>query len=391
MEQRHIYFVVSHPIQYFVPLYRQLAATPGVQVTVLFLTDETIKGNEDRQFGVTFIWDIPLLEGYTCEFLKNRSWRPSMYNGFWGLFHPQLFKRLRALPRGLVVVNGWQYASYVIAYLAAMFGGHHVGIRCEAPVYKELNRSGLKNRIRKWLLGGILFKHVIKRFLFLGSQNRAFYTYYGVQDDALFFSPYSIDNDRFTQGVKQWNSAAERDRLHIGHEDFVILFTGKFIDVKRPLDLLMAFEKVRLSNAHLVLVGDGALKETMISYVRENAINNVHFIGFVNQTELPKYYAISDVLVLCSESETWGLSVNEAMASGLPVVVSNGVGCADDLVREGKNGYIFPKGDTIALCKALEEVARHKQMGSRMGDQSLKIIQEYSLQKSASGIVAATV
>lgn len=391
MEQRHIYFVVSHPIQYFVPLYRQLAATPGVQVTVLFLTDETIKGNEDRQFGVSFVWDIPLLEGYTYEFLKNRSWKPSMYNGFWGLFHPQLFHRLRALPKGLVVVNGWQYASYAIAFLAAKISGHIVGIRCEAPAYKELNRSGLRNKVRSWLLGDILFKHIINRFLFLGTQNRAFYTYYGVQDHALFFSPYSIDNDRFTQGVKLWNAAAERDRLQIGHDDFVILFTGKFIEVKRPLDLLMAFEEVMLSNAHLVLVGDGALKETMMSYVRENAISNVHFVGFVNQTELPKYYALSDVLVLCSESETWGLSVNEAMASGLPIVVSDGVGCADDLVRSGQNGYVFTKGDYLALKVALEEVARRKQEGSSMGEYSFEIIQEYSLQNSADGIVAAAI
>ena len=389
MQKRHIYFVVSHPIQYFVPLYRQLAAMPGVEVTVIFLTDETIKGNEDRQFGVSFVWDIPLLEGYRYEFLENRSWKPSMYHGFWGLFHPQLFRRLRGLPKGLVIVNGWQYASYVMAYLAAKISGHTVAIRCEAPVYKELNRSGLKNKVRSWLLGKFLFKYIIRRFLYLGVQNRAFYSYYGVQDDALFFSPYSIDNDRFTQGIKQRDRVAERDQLLIAQDDFVILFTGKFIDVKRPLDLLKAFEKMTLSNSHLVLVGDGTLKESMKSYVQEHAINNVHFVGFVNQTELPRYYALSDVLVLCSESETWGLSVNEAMASGLPVVVSDGVGCAEDLVREGQNGYKFPKGDYMALKDALEEVALRKKEGSPMGEQSLAIIHEYSLQKSAEGIVAA--
>lgn len=389
MEKVNIYFVVSHPIQYFAPLYKHIAQNEETSTKVFFLSDETIKGTIDKEFGVNFAWDIPLLEGYDYKFIRNRSLRPSLFNGFWGLFNPGIITELRKLPRGMVVINGWHFSTYILAYVSAFAFGHVVAIRCEAPMFMEKNRVGIKNRIRSFLLRNVLLNRLVDICLYLGKQNLQFYKYYNVDQNKLIFSPYTIDNVRFKQSVTNLDNQRECTLQGLSSDNFVILFTGKFIERKRPMDLIKAFDKLNIPNKKLVLVGDGHLKEDMQKYISTHRIEGVHFTGFINQSELPKYYAIADVLVLCSESETWGLSVNEAMASGLPVIVSSNVGCGDDLIKEGRNGFIFPTGDIESLATALKEVFEAIQKGLNMGLESELIIKDYSIEATADGIVAA--
>jgi glycosyltransferase involved in cell wall biosynthesis len=389
MEPVNIYFVVTHPIQYFVPLYQHLSKKENVHVKVFFFSDETLKGGLDKQFGVKFTWDIPLLEGYEYTFVKNRSWKPSISKGFWGLFNPGIISALWRLPKGMVIINGWQNSSYVMSFLCASFRGHRVAISCDAPVYKEFNRKGIKNAVRKVLVGNWLLNRIVDKCLYIGSQSKAFYRHHKVPESKLVFTPFTIDNSRFEQGAASFNRLDERRSLGIEATDFVILYTGKFIEVKRPMDLIMAFQKLRIPNKYLVLVGEGNLRDSMEAYIAEHKIDRVYFTGFVNQSELPKYYGLADVLVLCSETETWGLSVNEAMACGLPVIVSDTVGCADDLLVHGKNGFIFPKGDLAALEESMFNVSQDIVKGNRMGQVSQAIIQGFTLEKTAEGILAA--
>lgn len=388
MEDLNIYFIVSHPIQYFVPLYKQLNTVKGVRSKVLFLSDETLRGVADKQFGVSFTWDIPLLEGYQYSFIANRSWKASIFNGFWGLFNPGIITALWRLPKGLVIISGWHFSSYIIGYVFAFLFGHKVAIRCEAPAYKEKDRKGFKNMIRAFLVGKVLLNGIADKCLYLGEQSKAFYRHFKVKEDKLVFTPYSIDNARFRAGVSRYDKAEERQKLGIKTNDFVILFTGKFIPVKRPLDLIQAFEKLQVTNKRLLLVGDGFLKEEMLDYILQHKVEQVHFTGFINQTELPKYYVLADVLVLCSESETWGLSVNEAMVCGLPVVVSDTVGCAQDLVHNGVNGYIIPKGNVDALASALQMISPPDRQRA-MALESERIISQYTLERTSEGIVKA--
>lgn len=389
MKKTNVYFIVSHPIQYFVPLYKHLAKHENIQSKVLFLSDETIKGGIDKHFGVKFTWDIPLLEGYEYLFIKNASWKPSIHNGFWGVFNPGIVLDLWRLPKGMVIVSGWHFSTYWLCCFFAYLFGHSVTIRCEAPAFKETDRKGIKNKLRDFLVGRVLLKGLVDKCLFVGQENKAFYRHFAISEEKLIFSPYSIDNERFKSGVALYDKGEQRKQLGINNDDFVILFTGKFSPVKRPLDLVKAYDQLNLVNKRLILVGDGILKEEMSSYISERNIQGVQFTGFINQSELPRYYALADVLVLCSESETWGLSVNEAMACGLPVIVSDTVGCAKDLVHNGVNGYIFPKGNVDSLTKALKQVSDQRDGISYMGIESEKIISHYTIEKSVEGIVSA--
>ena len=220
----------------------------------------------------------------------------------------------------------------------------------------------MENQIKKIILGW-LFRH-ISAFLYIGEENKKFYEFYGVPEGKLFFAPYAVDNNRFMAAAKELRIRNQelRKRLSIKREAVVILFVGKLIEKKRPFDLLKAYELLSKTQnlktkIYLVFVGDGALRPELEKYVQEHNLKNVIFAGFKNQTELPEYYALSDFFVLPSGvGETWGLAVNEAMCFGLPIIVSDIVGCGPDLIKNGENGYIFPFGNVEKLSFYLKDL-----------------------------------
>jgi glycosyltransferase involved in cell wall biosynthesis len=389
LKKKPIYFVVSHPIQYMVPLYQELEKDETLDVRVFYCSDETLNGSIDKQFGVKIKWDIPLLDGYKFEFLKNNSWKPSINNGFFGIINFSIISRMWKIPKGFVIINGWMSFTYILTFFFAKLFRHKVAIRCEAPFFKESVKGGIKQYIRFIFLKWILFKVFIDTFLYIGNQNKKFYEHFGVSSHKLFFTPYAVDNSRFQQ-LNLFNTKDRlRRKLSLENDYFIVLFTGKFYDVKRPLDLILAYEKMTYPSKRLVMVGDGVMKKDMETIVKERNIQNVNFPGFKNQSEIPDYYAVADVLVLCSESETWGLSVNEAMNFKLPIIVYNTVGCADNLVEDNKNGFIIPKGDICEIAKKLDFLAYKTEFSKTAGEESYKLVKNYSILQIINGIKLA--
>lgn len=371
---KNIIFINSHPIQYFAPLYSYLNKE-GLNVACWYCSDENVKGHMDKQFGTHVTWDIPLLEGYSFRFFKNRSWKPSLYNGFFGLFNPGMIRALFKEPKSIIIVHGWAYFTNILTIIFARLAGHTVCLRGESPLNQELLKSRKNRWIKSLLFRGFLFPF-IHRFLFIGSQNKAFYKYYGIQEDRLVFVPYAVDNNRFQEAATQLLPQKKQLRAQLGLpvDSKIILFTAKFIDKKRPMDLLKAYAALSVEEKCLVMVGEGTLRLTMERYIQENHLKNIFLPGFINQSEIVKYYASADLFVLCSgEGETWGLSVNEAMNFNLPLVVSDLAGCSIDLVKEGKNGFVVPVGNISALSSAIADLF-HVLNES----QSRKIISDYS-------------
>jgi glycosyltransferase involved in cell wall biosynthesis len=349
-----VIFINTHPIQYFAPLYKYLNEheTP---TACWYCSDENVKGHFDRQFGSKVAWDIPLLEGYEYRFFKNHSFRPSLYNGFFGLVNLGMLKAMIRQPRSIFVVHGWSYASLILVIMLARVTGHLLCIRGESPLNQEMLKSGLNRFIKTVLLKNFLFRFA-HFFFFIGEQNKRFYKYYGVRESKLLFAPYAVDNFRFQSAADTWKPRRLelRDGLGIRRDAKVILYTAKFIPKKRPLDLIQAFEKMEVPGKYLIMVGDGALKVELNDYVESRRLKNVLFPGFINQTEIAKYYALADVFVLCSDvGETWGLSVNEALNFEVPVVVSDMAGCAYDLVIPAKTGFISRMGDVSDLTSKI--------------------------------------
>ncbi len=346
--------VVSHPIQYYTPWFRQLAACASLDLKVYYLSDHGVTTRTDAQFGTSFAWDTDLLSGYTHEFVKNRAKHPDV-NRFTGLHNPELRPALRAFTPNAILLYGYAFRSHLNLLLQPpapiLFRGdsHLLGAPCSSLLPSP--RS---------LFGRLALRLVYSRpaaFLHVGSANAAYFRHHGVPPDKLFHAPHAVDTDHFAATPERIAAAAtQRAALGIPAEAPVVLFAGKLIPKKRPDLLLASFLRAAVPGAHLVLAGDGELA----SALRATAAGrkNVHFLPFVNQSAMPARYLLGDVFALPSEGrrETWGLAVNEAMHLGRAAILSNHVGCYPDLIRPNQTGWIFQAGRESELAALLRDI-----------------------------------
>lgn len=362
--------IATHPIQYHVPLWQLLAADGRVPFEVWYLSEHATRRSRDREFQQDFAWDLDMLKGYPHQILKgpegvtpNTPLRMRLGSNF-----AELLKNKKV---ETVWVQGWQVAAYWQAAATAHKLALQVWLRGES---NAMAPARVWRKMVKRPLLGALFKRV-DHFLCIGSANRELYRTYGVAEPKLHMTPYAVDNDRFrlqAEAIRSQTSEIRR-QWRIPDEAFVILFCGKFIPKKRPMDLIRAAEVLQKSKpeskVHLLFVGSGELGAEMraacnvvydaeadqgseVSGHRSDG-PSASFTGFLNQTEISKAYVAADVLVLASDyGETWGLVVNEAMASGLRCVISDHCGCAPDLGVIGEN-QVFRCGDVAALAERL--------------------------------------
>jgi len=359
---------------------------------VYYFSDASIKGGMDKGFGQNIKWDVPLLEGYNYTFIKNYSSRKSLSNKLFDLFNPSAVKVLFKSPSKIFILNGWAYLSDLIVIFTAKIFGKKIWLRAENPLSQETGKSRIKVFIKKIFLQHFLFKFFVHRFLYIGTQNKLFFKYYGVAEDKLVYTPYSVDNSSFDVQYQSLRDKKEDTKalLNIPTGKKIVLFSGKYIEKKRPLDLLKAVHALNDESVLLVMMGDGALRSEMEDYINANKMNNVILTGFVNQSLVPKYYSIADLFVMCSGSgETWGLSVNEAMNFALPVIISSTSGCSSDLVEHGKNGFIFEEGNIDELIKCLRGFLYDDVFRKSSGELSKGIVQDYSIQKIVKNLEVA--
>lgn len=388
---KSIAFIYTHPIQYFSPLLATLAKELQLNLEVFYLSDETLNGSLDLEFDTHVKWNIPLLDGYEFSFVRNDSWKPSFTAGFFGLINFQLLRHLRRLDKGsVIVIHGWAFFSNFYAVYVAKLLGHRVFLRAETPLKQETRSLILKKILRTLLLKWALFPF-IDRFLYIGVQNRMFYQKWRVPDRKLTFTPYAVDNERFANAYRDrfGRKRSLRDRLQIPTASPVVLFVGKYLPKKRPLDLLKAIATLGLkADLYGILVGEGPLRGEMERFVNDNQLSRkVRFTGFINQHEISDYYSVADIFVMCSEQgETWGLAVNEAMNFHLPIVASDLTGCTDDLVRNG-NGLVYKTGDIQALVDALLSIiSLSPEERVEMGNRSALIVRNYSFRVIAENL-----
>lgn len=285
-----------------------------------------------------------------------------------------------------MILHGW---TSITNWLVFLFYKGVIFLRSESPLNQELLKPKWKLLIKKLVLG-ILFKR-IKGFLYIGEENKEFYRYYNVPEEKLYFTPYAVDNERFMSEYEKLKDrkAELKQKNGINPDKVVILFCGKLIEKKRPMDLLYAYNRIKCENKALVYVGDGCLRKDIESYIKEKNLKDVYLVGFKNQTEISEYYAMSDILVLPSERETWGLVINEAMNFKLPIIASNIIGCHSDLVKQNENGYVFHSRNVEKMIFCLKDLIESKEKRKMYGDNSRRAIQSYSYEKDIEGIKCA--
>jgi glycosyltransferase involved in cell wall biosynthesis len=380
--------VTSHPIQYNAPLFRLLAERRQLDVRVFYGWEGASgSGAYDRTFGQVFAWDIPLLDGYAYEFVGNRSSDPGTHH-FGGLDSPDLVPRIQTFRPDAVLVYGWASRSH-LRVLRAFHGRTPVLFRGDSTLLDET--PGLRRAARRIALRWV-YRHVDSA-LYVGTQNRAYYRAHGLSESQLVWAPHAVDNARFKDldGTDQARARAWQSKLGIPDDAPTFVFVGKLESKKSPGILLDAFLGLGIPDAHLVFVGSGPL-EVLLRKQAAGAPGRIHFVGFQNQSQMPVAYRLGDVLVLPSQGpgETWGLAVNEAMACGRLCVVSDHVGCAPDLIVEGKTGHVVPAGVVGPLRDVLARLSADPAGRARMGVNALAHLGRWTLEQQADVIEAQT-
>ncbi|MBP6506839.1 MAG: glycosyltransferase [Opitutaceae bacterium] len=342
--------VASHPVQYYAPWFQQLAQG-RLDLRVFYLWDGGIVAHHDPGFDREIKWDLDLLSGYEHEFVPNASAHPGTGH-FSGLHNPSLVKHLESWRPDAVLVFGYGWRS--LAQLALTWRRCPLFLRGDTHLVGRENAPVLRRLVRRILLSILLRRY--RGFASVGEAHTRFLTAYGVPAGRIFHVPHCVDNHRWASQTNRAGPEARqlREKLGIPSHHNVILFAGKFETKKRPDLLLSAFREANLTDTSLLLVGGGPLSARLQAEAKE--LDHVHFLPFQNQLSLPYVFAISDLLVLPSEGpgETWGLVVNEAMAAGLPCIVSDHVGCRENLIVEGVTGWSFPHGNANSLARCLQ-------------------------------------
>jgi glycosyltransferase involved in cell wall biosynthesis len=362
MSKVKLAIVSTHPIQYYAPVFRALAASSQIDLRVFYTWSQAATGTFDSGFGANVEWDIPLLEGYSHQFVPNVAAQPGT-DHFGGLHTPTLIPEIEAWGPDAVLIYTWNSRSHLQALryfknkVPVLFRGDSTLIDRRAWWRAILRRMALT-----WV-----YSHVDVAIA-VGTNNRKYFEWCGLPARRIALAPHSIDTVRFAANSAEHESRAARwrDQLGIAPDATVILFAGKLQSKKNPGLLLDAFLSLN-DGSHLVFVGNGELERELKA--KAGGRGNVHFMPFQNQSVMPSVYRLGDVFVLPSQGpeETWGLAMNEAMASGRPVIASTKVGGACDLIQPGENGWIFESGDLRGLEEILRTASRARAALHDMG------------------------
>lgn len=401
--------VITHPIQYYVPVFQLLAQQ--CQLKVFYTWGEAgVQTKHDPGFGKTIEWDMPLLAGYDYELLNNIAADPGSHHGK-GIVNPDLIEKIDDFAPDAILVYGYIYHSHfqVMRYfkgkIPILFRGDST-LLDPLPWYKAI----AKKLYLSWV-----YRHIDQAF-YVGKANKMYYKAFGLKEKQLFFAPHAIDNNRFSENR---NEEAKQLRASIGlkNNEQLIVFAGKLEPKKDPEILLKAFIELNKTNVHLLFVGNGVLEESLKLYAKnfqeeksiavadklqqdqdnnlllkkESQKINIHFMDFQNQTQMPVIYQACDLFCLPSKGpgETWGLAVNEAMACGKAILVSDKVGCAIDLVKNEENGAIFESGNIQDLLLKLTQLTENKKNLKLMGEKSKEIIKNWTINLQAEVILNA--
>jgi glycosyltransferase involved in cell wall biosynthesis len=377
--------LATHPIQYYAPWYRGLAE--HCELEVFFAHRQNAGDQAAAGFGVKFDWDVPLLDGYASRFLRNSARTPDV-SRFWGCVTPEVRDVIRERQFDAFIVQGWSTASYWQAIRACWRSRTPVLVRGDSNLVTPRARW---RRSVKWPV----YRAFVPRFdgyLVVGTRAREYLLHYGADPARCFDAPHCVDNEFFASRSDplRCDRAATRARFGLAPEDVVFLFAGRFIERKEPLMFVRALSSAASGATGIagLMVGDGPLRNAAQSLAARVSAP-IRFAGFLNQTEMASAYAACDALVVPSTWETWGLIVNEAMACGVPAIVTAGVACAGDLVVPGVTGEVCPVGAIDAFAGCIGRLAHDAAYRTTLSTSARRHVARFDVTAAAAGTLRA--
>lgn len=376
LNNKRLAIVTTHPVQYNAPLFKLLATHENITVKVFYTWGQSRESVFDEGFKIQRKWDVPLLEGYEYEFVKNISWKPGSHH-FLGTVNPKLIQILKQWKPDAILVYGWSFYSH-LKILLHFKGKVKLFFRGDSTLLDESKGWSFKKLLRRTLLKWI-YKH-IDIALYVGSNNKQYYLKHGLPEKKLVLAPHVVDNVRFGDISGKYETAATEWKKILGIRNYGItfLFAGK-LEQKKNVNLLIdIFIKLSTINTYLIIVGNGILEKDLKIFASE--CKQIIFLDFQNQSMMPVVYRLGDVFVLPSQgpNETWGLAINEAMACSRPVIASDKCGGAIDLISSRYNGNIFNSNDRQELYSLMSDVIANKEKYKRMRMAAAESIKQYN-------------
>jgi glycosyltransferase involved in cell wall biosynthesis len=357
---------------YRIPVFNTLARRTDLDLNVIFLaeTDETLRQWRVYKSEISF------------SYVVLPSWRWRTRNNTL-LINRGLWAALNRLSPQVIICGGYNYAASWEALLWAKRRG------AEFVLWSESNNNDARAE-RAWVefMKSYFLRHC-DRFVVPGKASLDYLRRLGSQEANIFTAPNAVDNRWFSVQAEYTRTHATEFRERMKLPTRYILFVGRLVPAKGVFDLLRAYaklESVLRSDVGLVFAGDGISKDQLAEQAKRIHPGVTCFVGFAQREDLAGIYALAETLILPTQSDPWGLVVNEAMACGLPIVVSSVAGCSADLVEDGCNGYVVPPRDSEKLSMAIDSIVRQKELQRRMRTCSLERIRNYSPEACAEGL-----
>lgn len=355
---------------YRVPVLNVVASDPDIDLWVLFFA-ETEKRRQ---------WIVPR-EQLTCkhQVLPGWVWQRGDAEPFY--LNSTVPRELMRTEPDVVICDGCRHPAALLSLGWAKVYRKRFALWSESTLLDHRGHHWLVEVYKRW------FVRQCSEYLAFGTASRQYLLSLGAESSQIWMAPNAVDNDHFHKASREWRKRKLEFKRSRGYPSFLFLYVGRLLNDKGVADLLEAFRSLEGgSGVGLVLVGDGSDRAQYERYVQYHGLTNVWFTGFVQQDELPRYYGIADCLVFPSHSDPWGLVVNEAMASKLPVIASHAPGATADLVREGQNGFIYQAGNVSQLIDRMNRVLKMTAADRlRMGRRSFQIVQAFSTERCAQG------
>jgi len=376
--------VVSHPIQYYAPLYRALAASAEFDLLVLFAAKIGLEVRRDVLMGVDMAWNTDLVGGYPHRFLDGAD--RIQHTGLFQVDNPGVGAALAEADPDVVLLHGYAAMTNIKALAWARLNQRPVIMISDSTI--DSSAQVLRRLLKRTLARAVLSQ--FSAFLTLGDRGEAYLARYGVRPSRMFRCPAMIDA-AFWQAREHRaeRRAAKRGALGIGDGEVVLIAAGKLYGGKRLLDVIAALKGIE-APIRLVIAGDGEQRAELEAAARIAGVK-ADFLGFVNIDALPDLYAAGDILVHAAEVEQYGMVLLEAAVVGLPIIASDRIGAVgpSSIARPGVNALVYPCGDVVALRAAILELASAPERLAQMAQASLAVSEDHRAALSVAGVEAA--
>ncbi|TAE41567.1 MAG: glycosyltransferase family 1 protein [Runella slithyformis] len=289
-----------------------------------------------------------------------------------------LFKKMRQYKPDVLNLTGYYDPAQLLLLFYAKILGVKVIISNESNV-RDSKRHYLKEKFKQFVLNWA------DGFFCFGQSSAAYLEQLGVQPRQILTRKAAVvDNERLQLEYELAHVKRNEQKQKLGLKPHNFIFVGRLIAPKNLLLLIQAFNQLPKNHDWgLILLGEGDQKADLQQFCEQNKLHQVRFLAGVAWYQVPHYLALADVFVLPSISEPWGLVVNEALVCGLPVVVSENCGCVEDLVKNGKNGFVFDPNQVDELTEKLRFFVENTHSITPMGVASRRLVSPFATQKVA--------